>query len=373
MKSLVLADFHLGTDNIEDQGEIKDWVESTVAYIKPERVIFAGDTFELILPMEHSPEEDLRDKERVIGAIGNSWQGLFDYLRDSDVQKFVFVHGEHDFDITKPNLEQRLQGLLNGKDVSTSNHFYDAESSTLVIHGHELDYNRIFEIGGERISCIGGLTRALNDYLAQTPEVEKRVREATQRQDFSYWYGFSGLPRYIEAVDMLFGADRRVYEREVAKVIQSKDSDRWLAQQRSPLVQLMGRGTKKVAQIPSMLLPLYGAFYFVLDKVVESRVKAIVAQKPYTDAPDYCFRNPVNNLVLGHFHRPEESHYSGGSMFNVSSPRIHVDGIERSDLVIHRDLTFAVINGARVEYSSRTNRRRIPLASMTSGNGKRIK
>ncbi len=363
MKTLVLADLHLGTDNIEDQKEIANWVTSSVETTKPDSIVFLGDTFELILPMEHASRSQLDDHERVLTGILDAWNPLFDHLRKSDVSRLIFIGGEHDHDITSNKLESILKREFSSKDIRAATHHYDVASKSLIMHGHELDYNRIFDVAGKRVSCIDGLTRALNAYLAQTPEIERTIREATRRQEFSYWYSSGGIPNYIKTVGKLFGADKKMYEREVAKVFRSQELSDWLAAQKSPLVHTVGYITKQIAKFPSLLMPLYGIFRRGLRYVVKSRENSILAQKPYVDAPDYCFGKPVKNLILGHFHKPRETHYANGSVYNVPSPRIHVGRITEDALGIHRNLAYALLDADRITYSTRSTHRTIPLSS----------
>lgn len=360
MRTLVYADFHLGSDNSEDQAPITAWVKETLETACPERLIFNGDTFELILPVEHDPNLDLQAKEAVLNQILETWFALFEVVQNSGAKELIFIPGEHDYDLFKTPLQIKLREQFKSQAVTIADHHHDQESSSLIIHGHELDYNRIFQVDEEKISCIDGLTRAINHYLTQTSEIEQKVREATRKQEFSYWYGFSGIPQYIDVVENLFGADRHVYEKEVAAAILSPEFQKWLNQQKSILANVLGRIAKTLALSPTILLKSYNLFYKLLGKIVDSRIKAILQQNPYPDAPDYCFQTAVKNLVLGHFHNPKKESYPEGNAFNISSPRIHVDGLNRGKLEIHRDYSYLSVNGPKVEYSSRRESRIIP-------------
>ncbi len=353
MKTLIFADFHLGTENIEDLQILTCWIEEIIQKKQPDRIVFNGDTFELLLPMEQSFLIEHNRKEKVLETILDSWQQLFNVITKSNSQQLIFIPGEHDYDLFNVSLREILFQSFQAKKVTITNNCYDTESHSLIIHGHELDYNRIFEVNGTKISCIDGLTFAINRYLSQTPEIEKKIRTAVQKGNFSYWYAYGSLPNYIIAVEQLFGADKKVYEREVAAVLRSDAIMQWLMQQKSLETYLLGKMVRTAALFPEHILSLYDSFYSVLEKIVDNKIRDIFLQKKYTDAPDYCFDKPVNNILLGHFHIAEKQEYFGRNLYHIPSPRVHVAGIAQDQLQLRRDLGYAVIDKNKVIYSVR--------------------
>src|SRR5688572_447781 len=98
MKTLVVTDLHLGTAHKVDLMLLLTWMDSLIEKYQPERLILAGDTFELLLPAEHSEGSDLRCKSEVLQTILSVWNDLFVLWRRSRIHEIIFLTGEHDYD-----------------------------------------------------------------------------------------------------------------------------------------------------------------------------------------------------------------------------------------------------------------------------------
>jgi predicted phosphodiesterase len=344
MKKLVFADFHLGTEPTGDQDELTKWLMDATDRHKPDSLIFNGDTFELILPLQHITNTAMEDKKLLLGQITSTWTDIFDYLKKSYVQEIIFINGEHDHEISQPGLEARLRETLKGKEVKVFDHYFDEESKTLIMHGHQLDYNRIFHVNGQKFSAIDGLTAALTRYLTQTQKIEQRIRDASRNNQFSYWYAGGSLPGYIESSAKLFGNDPRLYSREIAGVLKSEDIKGWLLQNKNLLTKILGTTARIVAKQPNLLLPLYSPLHSLLKIIINSRVKKILNGKRYTDEPSFLYGKEIHNLVLGHFHTSKRVRYGARTYFNIPSPRIHVPGLKKDYLQTERQLGYLGID-----------------------------
>lgn len=365
MKTLIFADWHLGTENTEDKPRLLGMLEKACEETRPNKIIFAGDTFELILPLEHNESILGSTKEMIVHETLAQWDEVFRYLDQQEASEIIFLSGEHDFEITYHQLEGILQDRLRSKQVRTQEYSYDTDSRSLVMHGHQLDYNRIFlDTGGKKISCIDGLTRAINTFIHQAKHGD-RLQKAVKEGNFSYWYAFSRLPAYIDAASQLFGADKKMYERAISAVLRGGELDKWLEQQRDWLTHVLGQSAKIIAVYPPLLLALYQPFYHLLGKIVDTRIRDILEGRPYPDAPPSCFAQPVNNLILGHFHIPRDEEVGKGKrVYNISSPRVHVDGVQDGVLVTHRDNSYLVISsGKDIRMMNQRDTRRIQIAA----------
>src|SRR3989344_3863623 len=335
-KTLIFADLHLGTASIHDADAIVSWTRRVIQKHKPQRVVFDGDTFELILPMEHDLSIGV---EPSIHRIISAWQALFYYHRESDLSEIIFLRGEHDAEVAV--LDDTIQRYFPHQKIITGESWHDATSNSLVVHGHQFDYNRIFWDGNVKISCIDGLTFAINKFLSQTSKIEQQIRNAVAVGKFSYWYAYGELPRFISAVERLFGADSDIYLRECARVLRDGDLDRWLAEQSSVLTHVCGRMAKIAALHPRLLLQLYDTFYRLLDLHVKWKMRNVLIGRPYKDQPeDLNVSGGVRNLITGHFHEPRAWHWEGRSVYNIGCPKLSVAGTVGDELHVFRDLDF---------------------------------
>lgn len=366
MKTLVFADLHLGTADNQDKTILVPWIESVVEEYKPQRVILAGDVFGLILPIDHKRGVAQKTIPDVLRDILNTWQQLFTYWAKSDIQEFILIAGEHDYEIEEDVLISIVKEYLPNKKVSVNDLFYDEESRALVLHGNQFDYNRIFKVKGEKVFCTEGLTVAINNFVSQTPEIEERVRVAAEKGNFSYWYAFGKLPAYIRATYKIFDADPRVYTRECAHVLRGGELDRWLAQQTDWATKAAGSVAKAVALFPPALLWFYDLFYWLLDEKTQSRMKKVLLGKVYTDEPvNLVPYKQLRHLITGHFHEPREKLYGKRTIYNISSPRLHISGIKSGVLNTFRDFDFIFINGDKVVFTHQRTLKDIPISDFS--------
>ncbi len=238
---------------------------------------------------------------------------------------------------------------MPGKRVAANEIYYEEPSQTLVFHGHQLDYNRIFRVNGQKISCIDGLTVALNNFVAQTPSIEERVRLAAEKGNFSYWYAFGKLPKFIRAVEKIFGAKPGLYTRDCARVIRGGDLDQWLAQQSDLQVKVVGWLAKQVALYPPALLWLYTPFSFLLNLKTSKRTKKILMGKEYTDKPEeFKGHKRIKRLVTGHYGDPRRKKYRGKGIYSISYCRISTLGVKNGLLKTFRDFDYVLLDSGRV-------------------------
>ncbi|MEK9154202.1 MAG: hypothetical protein AAB798_01900 [Patescibacteria group bacterium] len=364
MTTLVFADLHLGTANNQDAGTVIPWLRNQINQHRPGRIVFAGDTFELILPMDHRPGMNIANKVHVLQAIVETWDAFFAAVRDSTAKEIVFITGEHDYQIADPNLLSILQNILPSKTVSAGETFFDCVSRTLICHGHQFDYNRVFWKDGEPISLIDGLTIAINTLIAQTPDIEEMVRRAAERGVFSYWYAYGELPSYISAMERIFGADPSHYFADCARVIRSDATKKWLEQHTDPVTRCLGQIARIVALSPRTLFRLYRSFYVLLEMRERSRIRKILHGLPYADKPPELHRSGIKNLVLAHFHSPGIEHHGVKSIYKISSPRLHTEGIRDDMLHVFRDFDCVVIDGQRIAYQHERIAEDIPLSKL---------
>jgi len=275
----------------------------------------------------------------------------------------VFLCGEHDAAIDRDIVAKVIERHLRGKRIVVGETWHDAVSDSLVVHGHQFDYNRIFWNGDVRVSCVDGLTHAINAFLSDIPETERRIREAVGRGVFSYWYAYGQLPGFISAVAMIFGADIGTYQRECARVLRGGDLDRWLAQQSSLLTHTCGTIAKLVALYPPLLLGLYEVFYALLDLHVKWKMRQVLIGRSYRDQPEILKVNGgVLNLITGHFHDPRIWHWQGRSCYSIGCPRLSIAGIRKNNLQVFRDLDFVLLDGRNVSFHHERISRGIPLS-----------
>lgn len=361
-KTLVLADLHLGTTNTHDIDTLVPWIKVLLTQSLPTRLVLAGDIFETILPMEHGQPINNVGVTTVVRAIVATWQELFSSWNESSVQEVTFLSGEHDAEIATKDVRDVLRRSLPSKRVTTEERWYDEGSDSLIVHGHQFDYNRIFWSGSERVSCVDGLTVAINALLSQSPGIETRVRDAAEAGIFSYWYAFGELPRFINAVERIFFAKASTYEAECARMLLGGDLDRWLGMQSDLLTRACGQVVKLAAHHPPTLLRLYDAFYRLLDLHVKWRMKKVLAGHSYQDEPETLkISGGVRNLVFGHFHEPRMWHDRGRSGYGISCPRLSVAGIENECLRTFRDLSYVLLDGPDVSLHHKRILRLTPL------------
>src|SRR4051812_389978 len=119
MRTVVFADLHLSTANRGDKAELVPWMARVLDEERPDRLMLAGDIFELILSVDHISVNTIgHARTRMLALIIGSWPELFALWNASSVQEFVFLAGEHDYDIVRPEFLAILQDALPGKVVT---------------------------------------------------------------------------------------------------------------------------------------------------------------------------------------------------------------------------------------------------------------
>ena len=352
-----MADLHLGTENTEDKNEITQWINDTINEHTPDSIIFAGDIFELILPAQHSIDIRTKKQSEILKSCIDSWNPLFKILRDSKTSSFHFINGEHDYEIIKPELENIIKKSLSNKKITVSDHHYDSKSSSLIMHGHQFDYNRIYNLDGRKISCVDTLTVAINNYFSQ----HSGIRKSTKEKLLSYWYAPGMLPDYILALNKIFGIDKKKYGEDIAKILKSEETKEWISLQHSIASKMLGYSANLISNFPDSLLMLKKTFAKVSGRITDKRINHIFNGKFDRDIPYFCNEKKIKNLILGHAHTFEKVKYQNGVKYSVPSPRIHTRGIENNNMVLNRDLGYVLIDGENVSLVNEHFDYEIPL------------
>ncbi|HEY4527287.1 MAG TPA: hypothetical protein VJK53_05605 [Candidatus Paceibacterota bacterium] len=364
MTTIIQADLHMGPANTQDKAMLVSWEKSVLVKHRPKRLVLNGDTWELQLPMEHENSIVHKSPIEIFSEInGRPWKDMVVCWRESLLEEIIVLEGEHDRRLRL--LIDALKKELPGKRIVAAEYWYDAESQTLVTHGDKFSYDREYRRGDEYISCTPGLTVAINLFLSETPEIERRVREAVDKGIFSYWYAFAQLPAFLRAAEQLFGCDRGRYARECAHVMRGGDLDRWLACQSDWQTRVAGQLVKMAALYPPLLLWLYGPFYALLDLKTRSRMRSVLSGEHYTDKPEELAQfGPVENLVTGHRHKTKETHYREGSVYNLGCPRLSIAGIRGDVLETFRELDYVLLDGSDVSIHQHRIPHLIPIKEL---------
>jgi len=363
MRTLVFADLHLSTEK-NGEREMSKFLSSTTKEVQPQRIVLAGDIFESLLAVDNVPgltELHIHDR---FDKILKTWSSLFRMWNNSSCNEFIFLAGEHDHDILRPELLRKLQNILPQKKVKTTSHFFEEHTRSLILHGHQFDYNSIYDIKGKKISCIDGLTHAINRYVTLNPDIEKRVRNAVTRGIFSYWYAYGQLPLYLKAANQIFGCNVNQYLKDIQQVFRGGELDTWLHHLRDPNKRAIGKMTKQLARYPASLLYLYPKFYHVMEKFTSRALRSILTNTPVADVPKFCTQyGKVKNIIIGHNHTPRIIHLREGNIYAISSPRLHTVGIIGNYIRNHRDFNYMVIEGNNITHIHNRQSSSVPLAA----------
>lgn len=318
-------------------------------------LILAGDTFELIFPHQHIGGLQ-NSTELMLMAILKSHADFFSFLNKSEIQKVIFIKGEHDYSLS--DHASVLQEALPEKEVHVTDHYYDAATRTLVIHGHEFDYNRVFDKQGTSVNLIDGLTIAITNFIDSITDsnLVLEMNEMNRRGVFSHFYSTRQLPHYVEAAETLFGADRKTYEQAIAEHLRSPQVKQWIGLHYDWVVHALGIGVRTAALSPPSLLKLYRPFSWILDRIYERKVYSVLAGRSYPDAPEYLFgnnRGPVHKLICSHLHVAKEESWqivNGNtppriaSFVNLAPAIAHAIGFQNDHIYSWKQFQFAKIN-----------------------------
>ncbi len=342
MYTCVVGDLHLGTHRNREDELISQWIIHRLAGNGVRHLIMNGDTFELAFCIGGRVEP--ASHELVLGKILEEHRALFECIRQS-FDKVTIVVGEHDYLVFNV-LRQMLYNTLGGK-LDVVEHHYHSPSRTLVLHGHQFDYNLVHDYSSEEI-LTDRLTRVFEQFTFQTPELSRAVMRAFEKQAYSFWYAAGRQPAFIDATCEMFGHRQEVYYRCMSAILRSDFFKQWVHRHRNTFNKCVGFLAVPMSIAPWWVLRYLNRLWWAMAKtIVLKRAKVFLRGGRIASLIDVPPGLPIDRMVVGHAHRYRRIDFDHAgrqkTYVNTVSPRWHLVGLRNGELELHRDEGYVIL------------------------------
>ncbi len=350
--TLIVSDLHLGTRFNAEDTHIREWLVGLFEQYPIEHIVFNGDTFEISFCIGN--RDELHGPSEILQHILDVHAELWDAVEAApSLRRITFIAGEHDYFILE-QIPDVLRERFPDIEVSIEEFFHHTASKTLAVHGQQFDYNLIPSYADAQI-LTDKLTRLFETFIFPDEQKTAAVIDAFDAQQFSFWYSAGHLPDYIDATAEIFGHDPDLYFIEQSKILRSPWFRQWVRKLRNPFNRIVGLVVCLFAYLPYQFFKIVNRLWWkVCGKIVLSRSRDLLYGHL---APGLIELPPlprIDNLVTGHAHARRRVDFDRGGMrkhlYNTTTPRWHVSGIEDGALHLHRDAAAVLLDGAELRY-----------------------
>jgi hypothetical protein len=360
---MVVGDLHLRLPGSEDDRHVLSWLRSELQMRRPAAIVLAGDTFELA--GSHLLSTSATQRLALQNAFDRLSTCLRSILIDAGVRRLVLLTGDHDRSLVEHRalLEVGCERLR----IDVADAFVHGPSSSIVLHGHQLDANSHACRGAAPI-C-DALETALDAITTDGSDAAQRFASACSEGSFSRLYASGRRADYVTAMERAFGFSPGLYWRAVVQATRENTSVEVGSSVQPSIEALVGSIGSSIARLGAVrLLRMSSRMVERLAwRRFRNRAWSMLASGALTRSLG------VRNAIVAHAHRPlRESRMLRGDTLTVAcvcAPRTHVRGVAAGRVELETHEAIADLTEHGLMYSSTSRRRTTPMRAEWRGEG----